>query len=290
MAPSSPAASTIRTNTLGFRRDLRPPRTGLPAGACDAHMHIVGPQASYPFTATRSLSPPEATWRDYRGTMRVLGLSRCVIVQASFYGADNRCTLDAVAESEGCARAVVVVAPDVTRDEIARMHAQGARGVRLQMVAKGGVDLGAMEPIAAQIAPFGWHLQLYLDAEELPALAARLRGLPVPLVFDHMAHVVRGNGLDSPGFRLLIDLLGEGRAWVKLSNALFTPSAERARRLVAANPERVLWGTDWPHVALGEDGVPDDAALVDDLAAWIPDPAVRRQALVTNPDALYFRD
>ena len=283
------AVPTIRTNTLGFRRDLRPPRVALPQGACDAHMHIVGPQARYPFTASRSISPPEATWSDYRRTAQTLGVSRCVIVQPSFYGTDNRCTLDAVAASEGRARAVVVVAPDVASADIARMHAQGARGVRLQLVAKGGVDPAAMESIAALIAPFGWHLQLYLDAEELPALAARLRRLPVPLVFDHMAHVIERNGTDGPGFAVLLELLSEGIAWVKLSNALFAPSAERARLLAQANPDRMLWGTDWPHVAHSDAGVPDDAALVDALADWIADPALRERALVANPDRLYFR-
>src|SRR5690606_32195442 len=128
----------------------------------------------------------------------------------------NRCTLDAVAASGGRARAVVVLGADVTRDDVARMHAQGARGVRLQVVAKGGVDLGALESLANLIAPFGWHLQLYLDAEELPAVAPRLRRLPVPVVFDHMAHVVETNGTDLPGFGVLLELLAEGRAWVKL--------------------------------------------------------------------------
>lgn len=168
------------------------------------------------------------------------------------------------------------------------MHQRGARGVRAQMVAKGGLSFDALESVSARIASFGWHLQLYLDARDLPDLVGRLRRLPVPLVFDHMAHVLELSGTDEPGFRILLDLLAEGRAWVKLSNALFPPSRERARLLAQANPERILWGSDWPHVA-HSDGVPDDGALLDALADWFPDEQLRRKALVVNPDRLYFQ-
>ena len=283
------ATPTITTNRLGFRRDVSIPRIRLPQGACDTHMHIVGPPDAYPFTAVRSLSPPPASWNDYRTIAGRLGLSRCVIVQPSFYGTDNRCTLDAVAESEGRARAVVVVAADITAAEVARMHECGARGVRIQMVSKGGVDFDSIETISKRIAPFGWHLQLYVDAQDLPPMIERLQRLPVPVVFDHMAHVIESNGTDGPGFRMLLDLLAGGRAWVKLSNALFPPSAQRARILAQANPDRILWGSDWPHVAYSEDSVPDDGVLVDALAQWIPDAALREKVLVANPDQLYFR-
>ena len=283
------ANPVITTNRRGFRRDVSVPRTPVPQGACDTHMHIVGSPDQYPFTAVRSLSPPPASWNDYKSISATLGLSRCVIVQPSFYGTDNRCTLDAVAESRGRARAVVVVDGDISTAEITRMNHGGARGVRIQMVSKGGVDFDAIETLAERIAPFGWHLQLYVDAEDLLPLAGRLRALPVPIVFDHMAHVIESNGTGGPGFRVLLDLLSDGRAWVKLSNALFPPSAERARILAQANPDRVLWGTDWPHVAYAEDSVPDDGALVDALGRWIPDVAAREKALVANPGRLYFQ-
>ena len=278
----------VSTNELGFRRDISTPRTKVPAGACDSHMHIVGPRAQYPLWPVRNISPPEAGWQDYRRTATKLGLDRCVIVQPSFYGTDNACTLDAVDLSGGHARAVVVVDPKVTPAEIANMHARGARGVRVQMVSKGGLSFDTIEPLAALIAPFGWHLQLYLDASELPPLIARLRRLPLPIVFDHMAHVVEANGTEDHGFDLLLALLREGRAWVKLSNALFPPAAARARILCAANPDWMLWGSDWPHVAHSDAGVPDDGGLVDALAEWIPDAALRTKALVDNPQRLYF--
>lgn len=280
----------VATNTLGFLKDITLPMTRLPAGACDSHMHIVGPPARYPFTAVRSLSPPEGSWQDYRVTAGKLGLDRSVIVQPSFYGTDNRCTLDAVAQSGGRARAVVVVDGDVTEQTIAAMHEGGARGVRVQMVSKGGVSFDVIESIAGRIAPFGWHLQLYLDATELPALITRLRRLPTPLVFDHMAHVIETSGTQDEGFSMLLELLSSGKGWVKLSNALFPPSAERARIFAKTNPQRILWGSDWPHVAYSAAGVPDDGKLVDVLAEWIPDAATRHKALVDNPSELYFTD
>ncbi len=279
----------LRTNPHGFRRDVRPPRTPPIPGTCDCHMHIVGPYAQYPLRETRNFTPPESTLDDYLATARTVGIDRMVIVQPSFFGKDNACTLDSAARMEGRARAVVVIDPDIADEDLQAMHDRGARGVRLQMVAAGGLSLDNIERVAARIQPFGWHVQLYLDTRRLPDLAERLRRLPVDVVFDHMAHVEPDSGVDEEGFRILLDLVGGGRAWVKLSNALFPASAERARRLVAANPERMLWGTDWPHVAYGEDP-PDDGALLDALADWAGDEATRRRVLVENPTALYFRE
>lgn len=258
-----------------------------PAGACDSHMHVVGPLARYPFAATRSLSPPEATWQDYRVLADRLGLDRCVVVQPSFFGTDNACTLDAVGMSAGRARAVVVVREDVSSEALADMHARGARGVRAQMISKGGMSFDALESVAACVAPLGWHVQLYLDAGDLPGLAARLAELPVPLVFDHMAHVLEASRHDDAGFRILLEMMAEGRAWVKLSNAFFPPSKERARLLARANPDRILWGSDWPHVSY-RGAPPDDVALLDALVDWFPDEQLRHKVLVSNPGRLYF--
>ena len=278
----------LPTNRHGFTRNISAPRIAVPAGACDSHMHIVGPLVSYPFSDNRSFTPPEATWEDYRVTAAKLRLERCVIVQPSFYASDNACTLDAVSRSEGRARAVVVVEEDVTTATLRAMHERGARGVRAQMISKGGLSFDALESVSARIATFGWHLQLYLDSRDLPDLAGRLRRLPVPIVFDHMAQTLMSSGTDEPGFRILLDLLAGGRAWVKLSSAHFPPSSERARLLAQANPERILWGTDWPHVSYGG-AVPDDGALLDALANWFPDEQLRTKALVSNPDRLYFQ-
>jgi predicted TIM-barrel fold metal-dependent hydrolase len=219
---------------------------------------------------------------------RTVGLDRCVIVQPSFFAFDNACTLDSVGRSGNRARAIVVVKPDVAKADLEAMHHRGARGARAQTVVAGGMSFDAIEEISKRIAPFGWHLQLYLDARSLPDLVQRLRRLPVDVVFDHMAHIQPDSGMEEPGFVALLNLLADGKAWVKLSNALVPPSAERARRLVSENPERILWGSDWPHVAyLG--APPDEGALINDLADWVPDVQMRHRILVSNPDRLYFQ-
>lgn len=286
---ASTPSDTFQTNHSGFRRDLRPPRLPLPAGACDTHMHVVGPLARYPLRETRSLRPLEATLDDYRTTMRSVGLTRHVIVQPSFFAKDNACTLAAAAAMGAQARAVVVVDPDIDTATLQAMHASGARAVRIQRVVAGGASIEDMAALAERIAPLGWHLQLFIDATDIEPLLPTLRRLPVPVVFDHMAHVQQASPMQHPGFEGLLSLLAEGRAWVKLSNARFVPDAARARRLVQANPARVLWGSDWPHVAYHQGTVPAEGELLDLLAEWVPDAAIRQRILVDNPDALYFR-
>lgn len=277
----------FKTNAQGFHRNVSAPAIAVPQGACDTHMHIVGPYSAYPLQETRSLQPPEATLDDYRRVQRITGLSRNVIVQPSFFAKDNRCTLESTQALGANARAVVVIDPDIDDSELAAMHRAGARGVRIQRVVAGGASIADIETLAACIQPFGWHIQLYLDAEDLVDLVPTLRRLPVDVVFDHMAHVRRGSTLTSAGFAALLGLLDGGRTWVKLSNARFEPDGERARRLIAANPERMLWGSDWPHVAY-EENVPDEGKLLDLLAQWAPDEDERRRILVDNPASLYF--
>ena len=190
-------------------------------------------------------------------------------------------------------RAVVVVEPDVGEATLARMHARGlarmhargARGVRVQNVVAGGASFDDIKEIAARIRPFGWHIQLFMDAADIVDIAPRLRGLPVPVVFDHMAQVHAGGGMDGDGFKTLLGLLESGRAWVKLSNAFRIPDPARARRLIAANPEHVVWGTDWSHLGF-KDGPPDDAELLEAVSEWAPDASVRNRILVTNPGEL----
>jgi predicted TIM-barrel fold metal-dependent hydrolase len=249
------------------------PRLPSPPGACDSHMHIAGPLSAYPYRETRSLNPPEALWADYKAMSSVLGLERCVIVQPSFYATDNDCTLDSVAHAQGDAVAVVVVEPDATNRELLELHKRGARAVRSQMIVAGGMPFDALESIAARIAPLGWHLELYMDTRDLPEMAHRLRSLPVPIVFDH----------------LLLDMLASGRAWVKLANPRSEPSAIRACQLIAANPDQVVWGSDWPHVSWDSAQPPDDGKLLDLLGQWCPDDAARHRILVSNPDRLYFQ-
>ncbi|TWG96406.1 putative TIM-barrel fold metal-dependent hydrolase [Mesorhizobium sp. J18] len=277
----------VSTNLAGFRKVISRPSWDVPANACDAHMHIVGPLDRFPYRVERGLKPPEATWDDYARVAAHLGIKRCVVVQPSFYATDNDCTLDAVERAGGKARAVVVVDGDVTAQRLRDLHGRGARGIRSQTIAPGGLSLDDLKRLAPLMRDLDWHLQLYVDEGDLPRIAPELRSFGVPLVFDHMAQTRLLDRYDCAGFAELLRLLESGDAWVKLSAAHFEPSAARARLLGAANPERIVWGTDWPHVSYAGDP-PDDGALLDVVAEWFDDETVRRRLLVDNPDRLYF--
>lgn len=281
------AAALFRTNKAGYRRDLSDPGFRLPPGACDSHIHVLGPYDRHPLLETRTVDPPEAPLEAYRRLVMPLGIERVVVVQPSMYIYDNRVTLGAVAALGEAGRAVVVVAPETTERQFVALHAQGARGVRLQKVAQGGLGFEHMEAVAAKVAPLGWHLQFWIDAREVPDLLPRLRRLPLPVVFDHAAKILPDSGEAEPGFDALRGLLAEGKAWVKLGNPLHEVTEGRARALYAANPDRVVWGSDWPHCAWRE-RIAEEGRLLADLAAWFPDETARRKILADNPARLYF--
>ncbi len=267
----------------------------MPANACDTHMHIFGPQAEYPFTPDRSYTPPEAPLSRYEALAGVIGFSRFVIVQPSIYGTDNRCTLDAVRDTRLDARAVVVIDENTGPAELERMHEAGARGIRINLLFRGGVQFAAAERLADQLRSMGWHVQVLIDVSCMADLTLRLGDLGLPVVFDHMGHLATGSGLDDAGFVAMRNLVADGRGWVKLSGAYrltaqqqapYDDVAPYARTLVAANAERCVWATDWPHPACAVP-MPNDGALIDMLADWVPDEAVRNRILVDNPAQLY---
>lgn len=271
------------------------PADSAPAGATDCHFHIFGPYERFPLSAGRHYDPPEAGLAAYRAVASGLGLQRFVVVQPSIYGTDNACTLDAVAQlGASVARAVVVIDASVSDAALAAMHAAGARGIRFNAVSGNGAPLDGLAPLAARIAPLGWHVQVYVDGLQLPTLAPQLRALPVPVVIDHMGQLDSRLGIDHPAFRALLDLLHTQHCWVKLcayrASADGPPYGDMrapARAMIAAAPGRCLWGTDWPHPSLAGRPMPDDGALFALLADWTPDAALRRQILVDNPARLY---
>lgn len=271
------------------------PKFQAPPGATDCHFHIFGPRENYPLSPGRSYDPVEASVDAYLAMAAVLGLQRMVVVQASIYGTDNSCTLDAV-EQFGRARASAVAVIDDSFDTQAlrELDRRGVRGVRFNAVSGNGTPLDQLETVAGRIAQFGWHIQLFAQGEQLPQLADRVLRLPVPVVIDHMGQVATGRGLDSPEFQALLRLLGSGRCWVKLSGyrvaASGPPYADLkapAQALIAAAPERCVWGTDWPHPHLESRPMPDDGVLLDLLGEWAPDAEQRRRILVDNPATLY---
>jgi len=281
----------------------RKPRLTAPPGAIDCHAHIFGPVARYPFSPKRLFTPPDATLAQYRQLLATLGIARAVLVTPSVYGMDNERQLDTLVEMQGAWRGVAVVATDVAESELERLHRAGFRGVRVNLFAKSGLMLDDLEAIAARVSPLRWHVQLHADARTLPEIAARLRRLPVDVVFDHMGHIPAAAGVAHPGFSALLELMREGRFWAKLS-APYRLSELRypwndvvpfARALISAAPDRLVWGSDWPHPAVpghmpANFVMPNDGDLLDVLSLWADDPGVQRKILVDNPRRLYDFD
>ena len=243
----------------------------------------------------RLYTPPEASLTAYEHLLSTLGFQRAVIVQPSVYGTDNRATLQAVATAPDRMRAVVVVDGHMTRDQIAAYHEQRARGVRANLLFSGRKAFEDVQTIARIIAEFGWHLQVLLDVSTFPDLHGFFSDLPVPVVFDHMGHSSADKGTDDPGFRAMLRLIEAGKCWAKLSGAYritSTPEAPYddvnplAKAIVATNPDRAVFGTDWPHPHIPV-AMPNDGALLDQLADWASAPDVRKKILVDNPAQLY---
>ncbi|MBN3802843.1 amidohydrolase family protein [Paraburkholderia sp. Ac-20336] len=277
---------------------VRPPRNPAPRFSCDCHFHVFGDPLAYPlrypFTTPRDYTPPAASLHAWRDMAAVLGLERMVIVQPSVYGTDNRCTLDALqAVGVERGRAVVVLGDDVSDEALERLHRAGVRGVRFNLVNAGGLTPDRINTIAHRVAAFGWHLQFYVDGPQLPALAPLIAGLPTPAVIDHMGQIRASSPTYRQETEALLRLLSNGKTWVKLCGYRASTTTypyddvlALARALVAAAPERCVWGTDWPHPGL-VDGMPEDAALLDLLDTWTPTRAVRDRILVDNPAVLY---
>ena len=266
----------------------------VPRGACDCHAHVFGPLARYPFIEGRSYTPAERLSGDFRAMLTALGMERGVIVQPSVYGTDNRATLNAIAELGENFRGVAVLPPDVDDGVLADFDAAGIRGVRLNVLNRGGVPLVHLEAMAERLRGTGWHIQVFAAFSKHPELGPRLGRLGVPIVIDHLGLVDPLLGADDPGLRSILELLRDGDCWVKLSGPYHNsrqpmPHADVApivEALVDQSPERLVWGTDWPHPTTG-DAPPADADLIALLERWVPDQETRNRILVDNPALLY---
>lgn len=278
----------------------RMPQYQAPAGACDAHCHIFGPGATYPYAPDRSYTPPDAPLERFKVLQNTLGLERAVLVNASCHGTDNRVILDAIAQSGGRYRGVANVDDRFSERDLQTLHARGIRGVRFNFVRHlGGMpDLAVFHRILGRIKAFGWHVVLHFDAADIIEFKEMLSGLPVPFVIDHMGRVPAAAGLEQEPFQRLLQLAELENCWVKICGAErissagppFTDAAPFARALIEAAPDRVLWGTDWPHPNIKKH-MPNDGDLVDLIPLFAPDEALQRQILVENPARLYgFND
>jgi 2-pyrone-4,6-dicarboxylate lactonase len=275
------------------------PRFTPPAGAVDAHCHVFGPMARFPFSPKAKYLPEDAGPEQLFALRDHLGFSRNVIVQASCHGIDNAATLDAIAKSNGKARGVAVVDPAISEDELARLHEGGMRGIRFNFL-KRLVDNAPKDQFleVSRRLPEGWHVVIYFEAEILEELRPFMDAIPVPIVVDHMGRpdVVQGpNGADMRAFRALLESRPD--IWFKptcpdrldASGDPWDAFAEAVRPLVADYPDRCIWGTDWPHPNM-QDAIPDDGHLVDMIPRIAPTEALQHKLLVDNPVRLYWAD
>lgn len=285
-------------NWIVFDPNPSKPTFKLPAGAVDAHCHVFGPADEFPFAPERKYTPCDASKKQLFELRDFLGFSRNVIVQATCHGKDNRAMIDACKASNGLAKGIATVGKDITEAEIAEMDAAGVKGVRFNFV-KRLVDATPKEVflgIAEKIKPFGWHIVVYLQAEDLPETIPFLRELPVTVVFDHMAVPDVTKDVDGPEFQLFIDLMKEEKFWSKVTcperiSKSGPPDYDDvvpfARKIVELYPDRVLWGTDWPHPNMTTH-MPDDGKAVDWIPRIAPTPELQQKLLVDNPMRLYW--
>lgn len=274
------------------------PALRLPPGAWDCHAHVIGPLSRYPLSPQRVYTPPDCIAADYRAMLAAVGVQRAVLVQPSVYGFDNGLLIDTLRGDPHHLRGVAVVPFDVDDADLRRLHDAGVRGARVNLVDRhdrgGGLGLPGLESLAHRVAPMGWHLELLAHVDEHAAELESLGELDVPVVFGHFGYLSIGKGADDPGFAALLRLMQAGRAWVKFTGPYrltrdglpYADTDDLAAALREAAPDRIVWGTDWPHVML-KGTMPNDAQLVDLLSRWLPDAALREQVLVRNPAALY---
>ncbi|MGH8634788.1 MAG: amidohydrolase family protein [Burkholderiales bacterium] len=276
--------------------NTRTPKLRPPPLACDAHCHVFGPAARFPYAPDAPYWPPDASFEALRKLHAVLGIERAVIVHASCHGSDMRATLDAIARSRGAYRGTAIVDESCTEKDFEKMHLGGIRGVRFNFVRHlgGRPDMAFFQKTVSRVKEMGWHLILHLDAADLVEFRELFLAIPVPMVIDHMGRVRAADGLEQQPFKVLLEWMRRENFWVKVCGAErvssmgppFADAVPFAHALIEAAPERILWGTDWPHPNVGRH-MPNDGDLVDLFSLMAPEPALRKKILVDNPARLY---
>jgi predicted TIM-barrel fold metal-dependent hydrolase len=270
------------------------PKLKMPADACDCHHHIY--DGKYPIAPTATLKPGDAMAADYQALQKRIGTTRSVVVQPSTYGTDNSCTLDGMAQLGPASRGVAVVDTSVTDAELKRLSGLGIRGIRFNLVQAGATTVDMLEPLSKRVADLGWHVQIHQTGDGIVKMEDVLQKVASPIVFDHMGRIPKDAGVDHPAYTVISRLIDKGRAWVKISGAYmdtkvgpptYADSTRLAQAFVKLAPQRMVWGSDWPHPTEKADDKPNDATLVDLLTEWAPDETTRRRILVENPAELY---
>lgn len=274
----------------------RTPAFRAPAGAVDTHTHIIGPPERYPYAAKRTYTLPAAPLAMFQALHAKIGIDRAVVVNATIYGTDNRVVLDAIAQSDGRYRGIANIDETTTDSELESLNRGGIRGCRIVFLSRlgGTPDLGKVERIADRVAGLGWHVDLYFEAIHIDDFLPVLGHLRCPYVIDHMGGWQASLGIDHPAFAALADLLRhDEKCWMKITGPErmsaagppFHDALPFARKLIEAAPDRVIWGTDWPHPNVKF--MPNDGDLVDLIPLYTPDSLQQRKLLVDNPVRLY---
>jgi 2-pyrone-4,6-dicarboxylate lactonase len=284
-----PATAAPDPNTK--RPKFRPPPL-----ACDAHCHVFGPAAKFPYAPDAPYWPPDSPFEELERLHKTLGIERAVIVHASCHGSDMRVTLDAIARSGARYRGTAIIDETYSDKQFREMHDGGIRGVRFNFVKHlgGRPDMQFFDRTVARLKDMGWHLILHLDSNDLVEFRKKFEAIAVPMVIDHMGRVKAADGLQQEPFKVLLSFLRNENFWVKICGAErvsskgppFTDAVPFAQALIEAAPDRILWGTDWPHPNVGKH-MPNDGDLVDLFPLMAPDPAVQKKILVDNPGRLY---
>lgn len=291
-APSSPDYPPPRTTSI--------PRHALPPGACDCHAHIFGPFDRFPPVVEAPYLPPLAPFDAYRSMLTRVGMQRGVLVHPTLYSTDTRPLLDALEQGRGWMRGIAVASAGISDREIDTLHAAGVRGLRFIDMPDprggrygGGVSADELPALAPRLRERGWHAQLWAKADQHARLLPSLVRLGIPIVLDHMGSFTVERGVDDAAFQQIVSHLTAGEIWVKLPvcrNSRALPDYPDARvfhdALVSANPRRLLYGSDWPHVRMGE-LTPDAGHLADLFFEWVDDAALRQAILVDNPHTLF---
>jgi 2-pyrone-4,6-dicarboxylate lactonase len=288
--------STILTSKPMRGADtLTRPVFEMPAGACDSHVHVFESAARYRSVDTPHYTLPDGNLEKLQRMTEVLGLQRFVIVQPSYYGTDNSCMLDALVAAGRRARGVAMVGDDVTDEELNAMHGRGVRALRLDLFLRSGWPtadiITYIEHNVRRTRAIGWHVQFYTPGWVVRDLLPFLAGLDATFVIDHMGYMLESDGLTNADFDRLLDAIRGGRGWIKLSapyrlakDGNFERLQPMARAIIEAAPDRVIWGSDWPHIP---EGGKDTGALLNLLADWAPGAEARRRILVGNPAQLF---
>lgn len=296
--PASSRAARPAPTPTPFSVGTNRPTFTPPHGSVDCHIHIFEPER-FPYPSPTATPPPRATVDDYRLLQARLGTQKAVVVTPSNYATDNRCTLDAIAQmGQDRARGIAVIGATTCDAELQDLHNGGIRGIRFNLTRPGGAGAELIRPLAARVAKFGWHVQIHMTADGILENLHLLQDLPTDLVFDHMGRIPGAIGTNHPTYAAILGLVDQGRTWVKVSGVYhesvsgppaYGDRSAVGKAFVAAAPERIVWGSDWPHptASRGEVPMPNDADMLSLLEGWAPNHGVIHRVLVTNPDQLY---